>query len=146
LEIDLANRVLTTRGQDGRVASFEVPTTVSDAQLGGLKVGDVILVTYSDAISFRKKAAGEPAVETVDPATRLRTASVTVKAVDPVARTITFTGAKGRDYTRRVLSEANAQLLRDVAVGDWLDVSWYETMQITKAATAQAAPAPGSRH
>jgi len=140
LEIDLANRVLTTRGQDGRVASFEVPTTVSDAQLGGLTVGDVILVTYSDAISFRKKAAGEPAVETVDPATRLRTASVTVKAVDPVARTITFTGAKGRDYTRRVVSEANAQLLREVAVGDWLDVSWYETMQISKAAVPQAAP------
>lgn len=139
-DIDYANRVLTTRGQDGRLASFEVPTSVSDTQFRGLKVGDVILVTYSDAIGFRKKAAGEPEVNTVDPATRLRTASVTVKAVDLATRTITFTGVSGRDYARRVVSEANAQLLRDVAVGDRLDVSWYETMQISMA-TFAAAPA-----
>ena len=141
-EIDTANRILTTRGQDGRIASFEVPTTVSDVQLSSLMVGDVVLVTYSDAISFRRKAAGEPVVDTRDPATRLRIATVTVTAVDPVARTITFTGAKGRDYTRRVVSDTNAQLLRDVVVGDRVDVSWYETMQITKVSAQAAVPPP----
>jgi len=108
---------------------------VAQAQVDGLKVGDVINVTYSDAISIRRKAAGEAAVDTVDPATSLRTATVTVTAVDLTARTLTVTGAKGRPYTRRVVDQANIDLLPAVKVGDRVDVSWYQTMQITTGAT-----------
>jgi hypothetical protein len=131
-EIDYPARIITTRGVDGQLATFEVPASVPDAQFAGIKVGDVVSITYQDSIGLRKKPSGEPAVDTVDRATQLRTATVTVTAVDPVARTVTFTGARGRTYTRHVVEATDVELLRTVAVGDRVDVSWYETMQITK--------------
>jgi hypothetical protein len=133
--IDPVARLITTRGGDGVLATWDVATNVAQAQVDGHKVGDVINVTYSDAISIRRKAAGEAAVDTVDPATSLRTATVTVTAVDLTARTLTVTGAKGRPYTRRVVDQANIDLLPAVKVGDRVDVSWYQTMQITTGAT-----------
>ena len=135
-EIDYAKRIMTTRGVDGQLATFEVPPSVSQAQLADIQVGDLVSITYQDRIGLRKKPAGEPGVNTVDPTTRLRTATVTVTAVDPVARTITFTGPEGRDHPRHVVDPADAELLRTVAVGDRVDVSWYETMQITKGTVA----------
>ena len=147
-EIDYNTRIVTTRGTyDGQLATFEVPASVPQATLQSVRVGDTVTITYQDSIGLRRKPAGEPAVDTVDPATRLRTATVTVTAIDPAARAITFTGASGRVYTRHVVDAANVDVLRTVAVGDRIDVSWYETMTIVRGTGAPAVAAADSfRH
>jgi hypothetical protein len=132
-DIDYTGRLVTVRGSQGQVNTFEIPASVTTEQLNSIRVGDVITVTYSDAISVRRKPADEAAVDTVDPATRVRTATVTVTAIDRTARSITFTGPRGRSFVRRLSSTADARILSDVSVGDRVDVSWYETMTITKA-------------
>ena len=128
-DVNAAKRIITTRGPDGFMATWEVPTSVPQAQVDAVRVGQMLTVTYSDAISVRKKAAGEPDVDTVDRATGIRTATVTVGTVDAGARTVTFTGSTGRTHPRRVVDNANADLLRSIVVGDRIDVSWLETMQ-----------------
>ena len=128
-DVNAAKRIITTRGPDGFIATWEVPTSVPQAQVDGVRVGQVLTVTYSDAISVRKKPAGEPDVDTVNRATGIRTATVTVGSVDAGARTVTFAGASGRTHPRRVVNSANTDLLRTIAVGDRIDVSWLETMQ-----------------
>ena len=113
----------------GFVATWEVPPSVPQAQVDSLRVGEVLTVTYSDAISIRRKPAGEPEVDTVDPATRIRTATVTVTALDVGARTVTFTGARGRAHPRRVVNQANSICCARLAVGERMDITWSETMQ-----------------
>ena len=128
-ELDRTGRIITTSGPEG-VHTWEIPQSITQAQIDGLKLGDVISVNYFDAISLRKKPAGEAVVDTVDPTTHIRTATITVTAVDNATRTLTFTGANGRTYTRSVVDQADIELLRTVAPGDRADVSWYETMEI----------------
>jgi hypothetical protein len=146
-EIDYATRIVTTRGAvDGMLATFEVPASVPQATLQSVRVGDTVTITYQDSIALRRKAAGEPPVDTVDPASRLRTATVTVTAIDLGTRAITFTGVSGRVYTRHVIDPANVDALRTVAVGDRIDVSWYETMTIARGAGVPMAAADSFRH
>jgi hypothetical protein len=146
-DIDYTTRIVTTRGSaDGVLATFEVPASVPQATLQGVRVGDVVTITYQDSIALRRKPAGEPPVDTVDPVSRLRTATVTVTAIDPGTRAITFTGASGRVYTRHVVDAVNAGVLQTVAVGDRIDVSWYETMTIVRGAGAPMAAADSFRH
>ena len=127
-EVNAPKRIVTTMGPDGLVATWEVPVTVPQAQIDALKVGQTLTVTYSDAISIRKKPAGEDEVNSIDRATNIRTSTVTVSAVDVGARTVTFAGSRGRSHPRRI-AQQNAELLKTIAVGDRVDVSWVETMQ-----------------
>ncbi len=134
--VDAPARLVTTRGDDGFSATWEVPPSVLQSQVDALSVGQRITVTYTDTIGVRRKAAGDRVVDTVNPTTRMRTATVTVRAVDLAASTITFEGFRGRTFTRRVADPANVERLRELAVGEQVDVSWYEDMTIV------AAPAP----
>jgi hypothetical protein len=148
--VDAGTRVVTTRDGNGVLATWEFPPSVPQSQVDGLRVGQTITVTYSDAIALRRKPAGEPTVDRVDRATRLRTATVTITAVDLASSTVTFTGASGRTFTRQVVDPANAALLRGVTIGERVDVSWYETMELRPEvaavapalAVAQPVPAP----
>ena len=58
-DVNAPKRIITTRGPDGFLATWEVPTSVPQAQVDGLRVGQVLTVIYSDAISVRRKPAGE---------------------------------------------------------------------------------------
>ena len=139
--VDVGTRVVTTRDSKGVSATWEFPPSVPQSQVDALSVGQVITVTYSDAIGIRPKPAGEALIDRVEPISRLRTATVTISAVDLATNTVTFTGTSGRTFTRRVVDPANAAVLRGIAVGDRVDVSWYETMQLVTDAAPAAAPA-----
>lgn len=139
--VDAGTRVVTTRDSNGVSATWEFPPSVPQTQVDGLRVGQVITVTYSDAIGIRRKPAGEPLVDRVEPISRLRTATVTISAVDLATNSVTFTGTSGRTFTRHVVDAANAAVLQGIAVGERVDVSWYETMQlVTDAAPPPPAP------
>ncbi len=141
IAIDPQARLITTRGDDGFTATWEVPPGVLQAQVDAIGVGQRITVVYTDTIGVRRKPAGERAVDRVDAATRMRTATVTVRGIDLAASTITFEGFSGRTFTRRVSDPANVQRLNELAIGDLVDVSWYEDMTIV-AGGAPVAPAP----
>ena len=142
--LDPTSRLVTTRGNDGVSATWEFPPNVPQAEVDAIRVGQVLTVTYSDAIRLRQKPAGEPIVDSVEPTSRMRTATVTIAAVDVATSTVTFTGRSGRSFTRQVVDPADLALLRTVAVGDRVDVSWSETMEIVTGvvATVQPAAAP----
>jgi hypothetical protein len=78
----------------------------------------------------------------VDPATGLRTATVTVEAIDPAARTITFTGPRGR-YTRTVPEGVDATTLRALTIGERADLTYFEFVQ-SMARTASAVVSTGA--
>ena len=102
VRVDPAARLVTTRDARGQTAVFEAPPSLASSQLASFPPGDVVTVTFYEGVEVRPKpAGGAPVATSVDPATGLRTATVTITAIDPVARTVTFIGPRGR-YTRTV--------------------------------------------
>ncbi len=134
--VDPAARLVTTRDAAGLTSVFEAPPSLASSQLAGFRAGDVVTVTFYEGVEIRRKPAGEaPVATSVDPATGLRTATVTVTGIDPVARTITFNGPRGR-YTRTVPEGADASVLQTIAVGEKADLTYYEYVQsMTRVAT-----------
>jgi hypothetical protein len=140
--IDAPARLITARGDDGFEATWEVPPSVLQSQIDAIRVGQRITVTYTDTIGFRRRGPGDRIVDTVDPTTRMRTATVTVRAIDVAASTITFEGFRGRTFTRRVADPANVERMRDLVVGELVDVSWFQDMTIVATAAPMVAPPP----
>lgn len=90
---------------------------MAPSQLAAFRRGDVITVTFYEGVNVRPRAAGGASVATsVDPGTGFRTATVTIAAIDRAARTVTFTGPRGR-YTRSVPEGVDTSMLRSLTVG-----------------------------
>ena len=157
--IDQAARTVTVQGDTGSVVTLDVPTTAT--RFDQVKVGDIVTMTYYDRVSVRPKAAGEAAVNNViEPTTtttanpgalpgatraRHRVATMTLTALDPATRAVTFQGPKGNSYTRYVLDTVDPAVFKALKVGDRVDVTWTEalSLQVTEATpAAAAAPAP----
>ena len=143
VQIDPAARLVTTRDARGNTI-FEAPPSMASSQLAGFQPGDVITVTFYEGIDVRRRAAGgAPVATSVDPATGLRTATVTIAAIDPAARTVSFTGPRGR-YTRTVPEGVDASMLSALIVGERADLTYFEYVQsmarTVGPATASAAP------
>ena len=135
---------MTTRDAGGQTSVFEAPPSLASSQLAGFQPGDLVTVTFYEGVEVRPRAAGgAPVATSVDPATGLRTATVTVAAIDPVARTVTFTGPRGR-YTRTVPEGVDASMLSALIVGQRADLTYFEYVQsmarTVGPATASAAP------
>ena len=144
VQIDPAARLVTTRDTRGNTV-FEAPPSMASSQLAGFQLGDVITVTFYEGIDVRRRTAGGPPVATsVDPATGLRTATVTIEAIDPAARTVSFTGPRGR-YTRTVPEGVDASMLSALNVGERADLTYFEYVQSmarTVAPATASAPPP----
>ena len=63
-EVNAPKRIVTTRGPDGFLATWEVPPSRAPGADRRSQVGQVLTVIYTDAIGIRRKAAGEPEVDT----------------------------------------------------------------------------------
>ena len=128
VQIDPAARLVTTRDARGNTI-FEAPPSMASSQLAGFQPGDVITVTFYEGVDVRRRAAGgAPVATSVDPATGLRTATVTIAAIDLAARTISFTGPRGR-YTRTVPEGVDASMLKAVTIGEKADLTYFEYVQ-----------------
>jgi hypothetical protein len=138
VQIDPAAHLVTTRDARGSTM-FEAPPSMSSAQLAGFRPGDVITVTFYEGVEVRRRAAGgAPVTTSVDPATGLRTATVTIAAIDQAARTVSFTGPRGR-YTRTVPEGVDTSLLRALVVGEKADLTYFEFVQSMTLAAAPGA-------
>ena len=140
--IDAAARTVTIRGDRGAVVTIDIPQSVT--RFDQLKVGDVVSATYYDRVSVRPKAPGEPDVDRTEPplttttpgalpgatVASQRVATVTLTAWDPATRMVTFTGPKGTVYTRRLLETADASVMAGIKVGDRVDVTRTEAINV----------------
>jgi hypothetical protein len=142
VQIDPAARLVTTRDARG-ITIFEAPHSMASSQLAGFQPGELITVTFYEGVDVRRRAAGGAPVATgVDPATGLRTATVTIAAIDPAARTVSFTGPRGR-YTRTVPAGVDASMLSALVVGQKADLTYFEYVQsMTRAVGPVTASAP----
>ena len=134
--IDQAARSVTLRYENGDEDTFTVGPEVK--RFDQLKKGDTIRATYTESIVFEVRQPGAPAPATgaAVAAGRLKdtpggvvgavqTATVTVKAVDAAAGSITVTTADGHTM-RRVIQ--NKQNLAGVKVGDKIDITYAQAV------------------
>ena len=137
--VDYRQRVLTMKESGGKFTSIRVPAG-RNSRFDEVKVGDGIQLRYYDVVSARVKPANEPAVDTSSttstPATdgRLgvtmatqRTITATITAIELSARSVTFSGPAGFSYSRRASDSTDLEALK---VGDRIDVTWTEAVQI----------------
>ena len=137
--IERSTRMLTMKGPDGKLEMVSVPADVK--RFDTLKVGDKITAKYYEVITLRKKAPGEKDVNTltggVTPgsgakaggtAAAQRTITATITAIDPKVPSISLEGPSNWKYSSRV---ADREALKQVKVGDKLDITWTEAVLIS---------------
>jgi hypothetical protein len=137
--IDHQSRTLTLRQPAGTFVTVDVPTDVT--RFDSIKVGDKVTATYYDNVVVRKKAPGEAPVDKLSGAVTptegakpggtvgaQRTMTATVEAIDPKVPSISFKGPNGWKYSRRVQDK---NVLKEVKVGDQVDFTWTEAVQIS---------------
>jgi Cu/Ag efflux protein CusF len=137
--IDSASRRVTLRGENGQEDTFAVAPDVT--RFNELKVGDTVRMTYYEAMVLQIRKPGEKAGTTgatTDvaaaratsglPAGALAvqdTATVTVKAIDAAAPSITVTTPGGHTVTRKVENKKNIEGLK---VGDQIDITYTRAL------------------
>jgi Cu/Ag efflux protein CusF len=133
--IDHATRSVTLRSENGDEDTFTVGPEVT--RFNQLKAGDTIRATYFESLVFQVKKPGDPSAPSAAlaggrleqvPGAALgarQTMSVTVKAVDMNAPSITVTTEDGRTVTRRIRDKKN---LEGVKAGDRIDITYSQAL------------------
>lgn len=150
LAIDKAKREVTVKGGSGVETTFFISDQVKN--LGRLKVGDIVMFNYVSALGLELKKDGKALRERVESEqngtqaagqpgmTKGRTVKITadVMAVDLERNSLTLRGPK---RTVDMVVE-DAALLKEVKVGDQIEVTYMEATVIS-AKTGKAAK-PGA--
>jgi len=140
--IEHASRSLTLRRPDNSVISMKVPKEY--LRFDALKVGDKVTATYYDNIVIRKKAPGEKDVNTeggslvATPGSKpgftvaaQRVITATITAIDPKIPSISLSGPNNWTYSSRV---EDREALKQVKVGDRLDITWTQAVMLSATA------------
>jgi Cu/Ag efflux protein CusF len=132
--IDQTTKRVTLKGPKGNFVEVDASGAPRFDQL---KVGDVVTATYSESLAVHVRKPGDPAPTTgsdsVTPragapgatASRQRTVTVTVQAIDPKTPSVTIKTPDARVLTFRVENPKN---LEGVKVGDQVDVTYTEAL------------------
>jgi hypothetical protein len=151
--VDPAARTVTIRGQDGNIATLDVPQSVQ--RLNEVQTGDVVSAVYYDQVSVSAHPAGAPDNDRLEPSIpsgtpgalpsgtvgQRRVTTVTITAWDPATRVVTFTVPAGTSYSRHLVETTDANLMTGLKVGDRVDVTRTEAVRFT---VERAAQAPGT--
>jgi hypothetical protein len=147
IEMDLPQRLVTLKDDRGQEILVEVPDQVKS--LDQVKAGDEVVVSYTTAVAWQVRRAGEAAPGVSGqasfntekagekPSGKLRrsvTLTTTITGIDLPKATVTLTGPEGRSRTIKVREPAD---LRKVAVGDLVDITYSEAVAIAVRAAAQ---------
>ena len=139
--IDMPNRVVTLKGEKGDVIVIEVPETVKN--LAQVKVGDEVLTTYTEAIAWQVKPAGQgtPGISAQDSVTTAQpgarpgatvgstlNVTATITAIDLANGTVTLTGPGGNSQT---IKARNPDNLKRVKVGDLVDITYTQAVAVS---------------
>lgn len=136
--IDQATRSVTLRTENGDEDTFTVGPEVT--RFNQLKVGDTIKATYYESLVFQVRKPNSPSTPPSDAVAGGRikevpggaigtqqTRTVTVKAVDMNAPSITVTTADGRTMTRKIGDKKN---LEGVNPGDRIDITYTQAVVV----------------
>jgi hypothetical protein len=137
--IDHTQRVLTLKMEDDKYENINVPEGAKG--FDEIKIGDSLQVRYYDNVTARLKKPGEPDVNMAElgaiPAksaspggtiSAQRRMTVKVTAIDHAKGVATYEGPNGYKYSRRIQDKEMAKKLK---VGDKIDVTWTEAVQIS---------------
>ena len=138
-QIDQKTRSVTLTAEDGQEYSFVAGESVKN--LAQVKKGDVVSVTYTEALATEVKkgghaaagsvSAGETAPRGAKPAgvvAQQTTVTIVITAIDPKMPSVTFKGPAGNVRTIRV---EHPELLEGVKVGDTVDITYTEALAVT---------------
>jgi len=145
-KIDQATREVTLKPEDGDEFSFVASDEVKN--LGQVKVGDRVTVTYAEALAYEVKKGGavaspttvvagksaDPGAKPAGAIARQTTATVAIVAIDPKVPSVTFKGPAGNTKTIKVM---HPEKLQGVQVGDTVELTYTEALAIK----LEAAPA-----
>jgi hypothetical protein len=133
--IDQSKHAMNIKTADGEFVAVYVPESVK--RFNELKVGNHITATFNDDVIATVKPPGEPDVDTMamnetkdassgkQAETRKMTATIT--ALDKDTSSISFEGANGWKYSRRVVDPT---VFDQVKVGDKVDITWSTDVSI----------------
>ena len=139
-KIDQKTREVTLQKEDGREYSFVAGSNVKN--LAQVQKGDVVRVTYTEALAYEVKKGGtaigatttvvaegaKPGATPAGTVTRQSTLTVTIAAIDPNAPSVTFKGTTGQTRTIKVRDPEN---LKGVAIGDTVEITYTEAVALT---------------
>lgn len=149
--VDVPHRTLTLASERGYEVLVGVAPEVEN--LAQVRAGDSVAVTYTAAISWKVRAADQPAPvvaaqASVDkakpgekPAVKLGdsvTVTTTIAAIDEAQGTVSLTGPRGNTI---VLTPRDRENLGKVAVGQHVDVTYSEAVAVG----VRPAPAPAKK-
>ena len=139
--IDPQKRLLTLKDSGGGETVVEAGPVVKN--FDQIKVGDEVLISYTEALAWQVKSAGQgaPGVSTQEGITRAQpgekpagsvgssvTVTATITAIDMANDTVTITGPGGQSRTIKARNPAN---LRKVKVGDLVDITYSEALAVS---------------
>jgi outer membrane murein-binding lipoprotein Lpp len=139
--IDLSQREITLKDAKGDAVDVQVPDEVKN--LDQIRVGDEVVISYTEAIAWQVKPASKGApgvsadagVSTAQPGDkpggkigRTITLTATITKIDLANGTVTLTGPGGTSKTIKARDPSN---LKKVQVGDLVDISYTEAMAVS---------------
>lgn len=140
IAIDHGNRIVTLQDDQGNVQSIHAGSGVK--RFDELKVGETVVFNYtaSLATAIAKPGTAMPSASSSPTITRFTgekpggqisetvTATVTVKAIDPAAPSITIVTQGGRTLSLLVQNKDN---LTGLKAGDVVQITYTQTLTIT---------------
>ena len=137
VEIDHKTRTITLKAADGRTESFVVDEAAKN--LDQVQKGDVVVVTYAEALAYEVKkggatgstavaAAAKPGEKPAGVIARETNVTVTITAIDEKAPSVTFKGPAGNTRTIKV---KHPEKLKSVKVGDQVELTYTEALAIS---------------
>jgi Cu/Ag efflux protein CusF len=139
--IDHSARLVTLKGPEGELESIYAPPEMK--RFDELKVGDKVTFRYMESIAYKLRkpgeaasapASGEPVVtrgtgpRPGGTIAQQKTATVTIKAIDPKVPAVTVTTADGHTASFRVEDKRN---LNGVKPGDKVEITYTEAIMIS---------------
>jgi hypothetical protein len=138
--IEHDTRLVTLRDKDGEVETLYAGPEIK--RFDELKVGDTVTFRYYESTVYKIRKPGEPPAArgpespTVVPgkgsrpggtASQQHTVTVTVKAIDPKAPSVTVVTESGLTSSYRVEDKKN---IKDLKVGDKVEITYTEAVVI----------------
>jgi hypothetical protein len=140
-KIDVAKRLVTLRGADGRTIEMKVDESVRN--LPQVKKGDLVVVKYYESLAYDVRRPGEvtpgyaiaegggrakPGAKPAGVAAREVQITTTIDAIDKTNETVTLKGPEGNLVTVKVRDPSK---LDAVKVGDLVQITYSQALAIS---------------
>jgi hypothetical protein len=138
--VDKAQRQFSLRVEGGEEVTLAAPAEMKN--FDQLAVGDVVTATYTEAVAWQVRAAGQDGPGASDAASvtaakpgekpsvegrAVTTITATITGIDTAAGTVTLTGPLGNSRTLKARDPSN---LKKVKVGDLVDITYSEALAV----------------